>query len=68
MIHNYTATDYFGDDGMGDFDFDREVSGSVDRSKNAAVAMVDLVKKYPGKIAIKKNMKNYLLLFRGQVK
>lgn len=48
LLKNYTAGDYFGKDGLGDFEFDRRIDGNVDRSKHAALVMTDLVKKYPG--------------------
>ncbi|XP_058808231.1 uncharacterized protein LOC131673886 isoform X1 [Phymastichus coffea] len=50
LIRDYTASDYFGKGGMGDFVFDRAILASLDRAKHAALVMVDLVKRYPGEI------------------
>lgn len=48
-MQQYVFSDsYFGSDGFGDFNFTEEIVAKVDKSKHAAVALVDLVKKYPG--------------------
>ncbi|XP_058808232.1 nucleoside hydrolase-like isoform X2 [Phymastichus coffea] len=52
LIRDYTASDYFGKGGMGDFVFDRAILASLDRAKHAALVMVDLVKRYPGAVDI----------------
>ena len=50
LLGNFTAGDYFGNDGLGDFEFDREIIGKVDRSKHASLAMIELAKKHAGKL------------------
>ena len=53
LIKQYAFSDsYFGSDGFGDFNFTEEITAKVDKSKHAAVALVDLVKKYPGEITL----------------
>lgn len=52
LLENYTDTGFFGKDGLGDVEFDRKIVGNIDKSKIAPVAMIDLVKKYPGKFLI----------------
>ena len=43
---------FYGFDGFGDADFVRPITARVDKSKHAAVALVELVKKYSGKLVI----------------
>lgn len=45
--NEYTEDNYFGSDGLGDFNFIEEITAKVDESKHAAVALIDLVKQYP---------------------
>ncbi|XP_076684717.1 uncharacterized protein LOC143377387 [Andrena cerasifolii] len=53
LIQKYVFSDcYFGSDGFGDFNFTDKITAKVDKSKHAAVALVDLVKKYPGEITL----------------
>lgn len=48
LLNTYKPTNYFGSDGFGDFKFTEKVIAKVDKSKHAAVALVDLVKANPG--------------------
>lgn len=50
FINNFKAGNYFGHDGLGDFNFTGRIIATVDESKHAAVALVDLVKQYPGSL------------------
>ncbi|XP_057318968.1 uncharacterized protein LOC130663639 isoform X2 [Microplitis mediator] len=52
LMGNYTAEDWFGIDGLGDFNFEDEINGEIDRSTHAAVALVNLAKKYPGELNV----------------
>ncbi|KAL0106323.1 hypothetical protein PUN28_016206 [Cardiocondyla obscurior] len=52
LINSYTDECYFGNDGFGDFNFTQEITAKIDRSKHASVALVDLVKRYPGEITV----------------
>lgn len=52
LITNYTADNYFGEDGFGDFDFNETITVKVDESKHAAVALVELAKRYKGELNI----------------
>ena len=53
LIQKYIFSDgYFGSDGFGDFNFTEKITAKVDKRKHAAVALVDLVKKYPGEITL----------------
>ncbi|XP_015187490.1 PREDICTED: probable uridine nucleosidase 2 [Polistes dominula] len=52
LMYNYTSTDYFGKDGLGDFQFDENITGKINRTKHASMAMIDLVKQFPGEITI----------------
>ena len=45
--NEYTEDNYFGCDGLGDFNFTEEIIAEVNKTKHAAVALVDLVKQYP---------------------
>lgn len=47
-----TQDRFFGKDGFGDFDFGREITAKVDKSKHAAVALIDLVKQHPKQITL----------------
>lgn len=51
MIENKNSTHYYGLDGLGDFIFREEIIAKIDRSKFAAVALLDLVKAHPGMTA-----------------
>ncbi|KOC67707.1 putative uridine nucleosidase 1 [Habropoda laboriosa] len=52
LINNYKPDSVFGSDGLGDFNFTQKIIAKVDESKHAAVALVDLVKQYPGEITL----------------
>ncbi|XP_076756606.1 inosine-uridine preferring nucleoside hydrolase [Xylocopa sonorina] len=52
LIKEYKVSHYFGVDGLGDFNFTQEITAKVDKSKHAAVALVDLVKQYPDEITL----------------
>lgn len=52
MLSNYTADNYFGEDGFGDFEFRDEILSEVDRSIHAAVALVKLARNYPGELSV----------------
>lgn len=43
---------YFGEDGLGDFIFDEKIEAKVDKSKHAAIALIELAKKYKGELNI----------------
>lgn len=43
---------YFGNDGFGDFKFPEKIVASVDRSKHAAIALIELAKKHAGNLSI----------------
>ena len=49
LVTNWEDTQYFGKDGFGDFEFSENITAKIDRSKRAAVALIDLVKAHPGK-------------------
>lgn len=51
-MDDYIAENWFGVDGLGDFNFEDEIIGEVDRSTHAAVALVNLAKKYPGELNV----------------
>ncbi|KAK9298958.1 hypothetical protein QLX08_007875 [Tetragonisca angustula] len=50
--NEYTEDNYFGCDGLGDFNFTEEIIAEVNKTKHAAVALVDLVKQYPYQITL----------------
>ncbi|KAK2589328.1 hypothetical protein KPH14_007876 [Odynerus spinipes] len=52
LVYNFTASDYFGKDGLGDFEFDKQIIGTINRTKHASLAIIDLVKQYPGEVTI----------------
>ncbi|KAH0550805.1 hypothetical protein KQX54_020888 [Cotesia glomerata] len=52
LMRNYTAENYFGEDGFGDFEFKDEILGEVDRSTHAAVALVKLARRYPRELSV----------------
>ncbi|XP_063980080.1 uncharacterized protein LOC135164033 isoform X2 [Diachasmimorpha longicaudata] len=52
LTRNSTTDYFFGANGFGDFDFDEEITADVDRSKHAAVALVDLARKYRGELSV----------------
>lgn len=45
---NYSSDNFFGNDGFGDFEFGQNITATVDYSKHASVALVELAKKYKG--------------------
>ncbi|XP_022171773.1 probable uridine nucleosidase 1 isoform X1 [Myzus persicae] len=52
LTENHTSDNFFGNDGFGDFKFNREIIGNIDRSKHASAALIDLANKYPGELNI----------------
>ncbi|XP_011881375.1 PREDICTED: inosine-uridine preferring nucleoside hydrolase-like [Vollenhovia emeryi] len=52
LINKYETDYYFGNDGFGDFNFTQNITAKIDRSKHASVALVDLVRQYPGEITV----------------
>ncbi|CAI6359337.1 unnamed protein product [Macrosiphum euphorbiae] len=52
LTQNHTSDYFFGNDGFGDFEFDQEITSNIDRSKHAAVALIDLANTYPGELSI----------------
>ncbi|CAH1732435.1 unnamed protein product [Aphis gossypii] len=52
LIQNYTFDNFFGDDAFGDFKFNQKITSHIDRSKHAAVALIDLANKYSGELSI----------------
>ncbi|XP_016843549.1 pyrimidine-specific ribonucleoside hydrolase RihA isoform X2 [Nasonia vitripennis] len=52
LLKKYKASEYFGKDGFGDFQFDGRLIGSIDRSKHAAIALIELAKTYRGEISV----------------
>ena len=48
IVKDYNATDYFGKDGFGDFNYTGELPDSVVRTKTASQAMIQLSKEYSG--------------------
>lgn len=52
LLKHYVPTDYFGSDGLGDFQFDKPLTTQIDRSKHASLALIDLVKQHPGEITL----------------
>ncbi|KAL5239763.1 hypothetical protein ACI65C_007173 [Semiaphis heraclei] len=52
LTRNHTSDIFFGNDGFGDFKFNQEIIGDIDRTKHAAVALNDLANKYPGELSI----------------
>lgn len=50
FLEEFKTDNFFGLDGFGNVNFtDDQTTVKIDRSKHAAVALVDMVKKYPGK-------------------
>lgn len=47
-MKNFTLDYYFGKDGLGDIVFDEEITGTIDRSKHASVALADLAREHAG--------------------
>ncbi|XP_026819481.1 probable uridine nucleosidase 1 [Rhopalosiphum maidis] len=52
LTHNHTSDNFFGNDGFGDFEFNQKFISNIDRSKHAAIALIDLAYKYPGELNI----------------
>ncbi|XP_047362816.1 probable uridine nucleosidase 2 isoform X1 [Vespa velutina] len=52
LIYNFTASNYFGKDGLGDFEFDKNITGKINRTKHASMVIVDMAKQYPDEITI----------------
>lgn len=52
LLNNYKTDNYFGNDGFGDFAFDIKITGAIDRSKHASIAMIELAKEYSGKFVV----------------
>lgn len=52
LKNNFNFVNYFGEDGFGDFTFDKNITNSIDRSKDATTALVDLAKIYSKKLTV----------------
>ncbi|XP_043261087.1 non-specific ribonucleoside hydrolase RihC-like [Colletes gigas] len=52
LLKEYKPTNFFGSDGLGDFNFTEKIIAKLDNTKHAAVALVDLVNQYPDEITI----------------
>ncbi|XP_076180600.1 uncharacterized protein LOC143153381 isoform X2 [Ptiloglossa arizonensis] len=52
LLNEYKPSNFFGFDGLGDFNFTEKIIAKLDKSKHAAVALVDLVNQYPGEITL----------------
>ncbi|XP_051160050.1 inosine-uridine preferring nucleoside hydrolase-like isoform X2 [Leptopilina boulardi] len=52
LVKHWEDNHYFGIDGFGDFHFDKKIPISVNRSKHASVALIDLVKSNPNEVSI----------------
>lgn len=52
LLNEYTAASQYGSDGFGDFNFTRNITVEADNSKHAVIALIDLVKQYPGEITL----------------
>ncbi|XP_043487407.1 probable uridine nucleosidase 2 [Polistes fuscatus] len=52
LMYNFTSTNFFGKDGLGDFKFDKNITGKINRTKHASMAIIDMVKQYPDEITI----------------
>lgn len=52
LLQSYQKATYYGNDGFGDFVFDRPIEGRVQQEPHASVQLVKLVKQYPGEVTI----------------
>ncbi|XP_017876031.1 probable uridine nucleosidase 2 [Ceratina calcarata] len=52
FMNEYRSNNYFGSDGLGDFEFTQEIIAKVDESKHAAEALIEFAKRYPGEITL----------------
>ncbi|NP_001155173.1 inosine-uridine preferring nucleoside hydrolase-like precursor [Nasonia vitripennis] len=52
IIEKFSSDNVYGKDGFGDAEFNHEIIGTIDRSKHAAVAIVDIVKANSGNVSI----------------
>ncbi|XP_078044096.1 nucleoside hydrolase [Augochlora pura] len=52
FLNTYKPSNYFGSDGLGDFNFTEEITAHVDGSVHAALALLNLTKAYPGEITL----------------
>ncbi|XP_043465956.1 probable uridine nucleosidase 2 isoform X1 [Leptopilina heterotoma] len=52
LIKFWESTNYFGQDGLSDFEFNQTIIAEIDKSKHASDAMIHYVKKYPGEVTI----------------
>ncbi|XP_051168832.1 uncharacterized protein LOC127286443 [Leptopilina boulardi] len=52
LINHYKGIPFFGNDGLGDFEFTEEIIAKVDKSSLAAVALINLIKLHPGEVTI----------------
>ncbi|NP_001155174.1 inosine-uridine preferring nucleoside hydrolase-like precursor [Nasonia vitripennis] len=52
IIEKFSSDNFFGEDGFGDTEFDREIIATIDRSKYAPTAIVDMVKANSGNVSI----------------
>ncbi|KAH0546319.1 hypothetical protein KQX54_008380 [Cotesia glomerata] len=52
LVEKFVYTDYFGKNGFSDFEFKGKINGHVERSTDAASALVNMAKNYSGKLDI----------------
>ncbi|XP_011505012.1 PREDICTED: probable uridine nucleosidase 2 [Ceratosolen solmsi marchali] len=52
LLKNYSRDNFFGNDGFGDFQFDKNITATIDRSKHASIAIIELSKAYSDDINI----------------
>lgn len=52
LINKITFDHHYGEDGFGDFEFEEEIIGKIDRSKHASLALVDLARENAGKFVM----------------
>ena len=50
LIGYFKSDNYFGRDGFGDTNLSMEITKTINQSKTAALALIDLTKKHAGKI------------------
>ena len=52
LLKPHETSFYFGTDGLGDFEFTENITATINTSKYAAMALIDIVKSYPGKLFV----------------
>ncbi|XP_016844130.1 probable uridine nucleosidase 2 [Nasonia vitripennis] len=52
IIEKFSSDDVYGKDGFGDAEFYQEIKATIDRTKHAAVAIVEMVKSNSGNVSI----------------